>query len=305
MATIATGTDPFFNVYNYCRMESLKAEYPGTFWRVLDLANHDQKTLAENDLNSAMDSLNLNANDNSSCDKSSDQNVSSKDFATLAGAVDAKDLFIFSTSTEWAFFKNAVLKDVAVINRVEKDTGVKGRILVAELASEQMRLFYSDRGWFEKMISPAKVLTSMTQFSWGVLGIKEDTAAAIENNLKATSSPFYIGPEYENILDFSGGDISQERFQRITNHQDHYYAYLYAALFNKEIIAQWQKSGFDISDRPEILATIYNIGFAHSKPKSDPQMGGAALDIDGNQISFGRVAYDFYYSGELLDQFPQ
>ena len=34
-------------------------------------------------------------------------------------------------------------------------------------------------------------------------------------------------------------------------------------------------------------------------------MGGAALDIDGNQISFGRVAYDFYYSGELLDQFPQ
>ena len=109
------------------------------------------------------------------------------------------------------------------------------------------------------------------------------------------------------MLDFSPTptNLEQARFERITDKTDHYYAYLYAALFNKEIIAQWQKKGFDISNRPEILATLYNIGFVHSDPNGSPQIGGAEIDINGNKYSFGRIAYDFYYSGELLDEFPQ
>ena len=305
--TTQNNTDIFFNGNNYCRMKQLKGEYPGTFSRILNLAQNNEKGLAQENLNAAMDNLNLTADSITNCNEMFNTDISSNDFSQLAGTIDNQELFIFATSSEWAFFKNAVLKDQDVIKKVEEETGIKSRVLVAELVAEQMRLFFSDRGWFEKMISPAKVLTSMTQFSWGVLGIKEDTAAMIENNLKSTLSPFYLGSQYENILDFSATttNISQARFERITDHQNHYYAYLYAALFDKEIITQWLGKGFDISNRPEILATIYNIGFAHSEPKSNPQMGGAAIDVAGNKYSFGRVAYDFYYSGELLDEFPQ
>ncbi|MEI6420555.1 MAG: hypothetical protein WCO30_02875 [bacterium] len=91
---------------------------------------------------------------------------------------------------------------------------------------------------------------------------------------------------------------------RITDEHDHYFAYLYAALFNKQIITEWQKAGFDISNRPEILATLYNIGFSHSEPKDDPQIGGAEIDISGKTYSFGGLAYEFYYSGELLNELP-
>lgn len=57
----------------------------------------------------------------------------------------------------------------------------------------------------------------------------------------------------------SGSDA--ERIQRLTNEKDHYYSYLYAAIYMKELMTGWKKSGFDISDRPEIVATLYNIIF--------------------------------------------
>ncbi len=150
-------------------------------------------------------------------------NISSDSFAELAGTVDSQELFIFATSSEWTFFKSAVVKDRDVIDKVSEQTGIKSRILVAELVAEQMRLFFSSRGWFEQMISPAKVLTSMTQFSWGVLGMKDFTAVEVENYLKDSSSPFYPGPEYSDMLDFSPTptNLEQARFERITDKTDH------------------------------------------------------------------------------------
>jgi hypothetical protein len=69
-------------------------------------------------------------------------------------------------------------------------------------------------------------------------------------------------------------------------------------------VVQWQKAGQDISDRPEILATLFNIGLQNSKPKSNPQVGGSKITIDGNDYVFGSLAYEFYYSGDLINEFP-
>jgi hypothetical protein len=72
----------------------------------------------------------------------------------------------------------------------------------------------------------------------------------------------------------------------------------------KQIKNQWQKAGFDISQKPDILATLYNIGFEHSIPKSDPQVGGAMIEINGQTYSFGGLAYQFFISDELKTEFP-
>ncbi len=295
----------FFTKENYCSLKSLQKDFPGTFFRILNLALSNKAELAQNNLNVAIKNLSMVSASAPFCDFVFSTNITKADFESLAHVIDSKNLFLFTDSPEWDFFKNGVLKDADVIRRVEGETGIKGRVLVSELVAEQLRLFYSDRAWFEEAIAPVKVLVSMSQFSWGVLGIKQETALTIEKNLKAPDSAFYLGSEYENKLDFQTENVDSERFQRITDYHDHYYAYLYTALYNKEIIAQWKKEGVDISNRPEILATLYNIGFNHSVPNTDPQMGGAELTIAGNKYSFGRLAYDFYYSGEMLEEFPQ
>ena len=138
----------------------------------------------------------------------------------------------------------------------------------------------------------------------GVTGIKVPTAQTIEKNLKDSTSIFYLGEKYENLLDFQTKNIAQERFNRLTSYKNHYYSYLYAALNVKQINAQWERAGFPIDDRPEILATLYNIGYEVSVPKENPVVGGSGINIKGKRYSFGAVAYEFYYSGELYELFP-
>ncbi|HPV33621.1 MAG TPA: hypothetical protein PLS91_01970, partial [Candidatus Paceibacterota bacterium] len=94
------------------------------------------------------------------------------------------------------------------------------------------------------------------------------------------------------------------RFLRLTDQHDHSHAYLYAALFLKQIMAQWEKAGYNIDDRPEILATLFNLGFTKSAPKAEPAAGGAEIEIGGKAYSFGGLAFQFYYSGELANDFP-
>jgi hypothetical protein len=219
--------------------------------------------------------------------------------------------YYWQTLPEWQVIKVAVQKDQSAIDRAATMSGVPARLIVAQLVVEQLRFFVDDRESFKKFFEPLKILGSETQFSWGVMGVKEDTAIQIENNLKNTSSPFYLGAEYAHLLDFSTasansyGEQKQERFARMTDQHDHYYSYLYAGLYLHEIETQWKSAGFDISARPEILSTLYNVGFANSKPNANPQSGGAAITLDTQTESFGTLAAQFYNSNELLDEFPR
>jgi hypothetical protein len=208
---------------------------------------------------------------------------------------------------EYSTIKIALSKEKTAMTLAEQKTGIKSRIIASILFVEQMRLYNSDTELFKKTFEPLKILGIQSQYSWGVLGLKEDTLIQIENNLKTSTSTFYLGKDYENMLDFpaSTTDIGTARFNRVTEDHNQYYTYLYASLFLKQIEKQWKDFGFDISNRPEILATIYNIGFSHSKPNANPQVGGAEIDIGNNKYSFGRLAYEFYYSDELLDEFPR
>jgi len=214
------------------------------------------------------------------------------------------NVFAWMQTDEWASFHDSVKKDTKMIQDVATKTGVPARMIVAQLVGEQMRLYFTDRELFKSVFAPLKILGSETQFSLGVSGIKEETAIRIENNLKDSQSPFYPGKEYENLLAFKTDSISNERIERITDSHNHYYAYMYTALFIKEIMAQWNNAGFDISQRPEIIATIFNLGFNKSHPNASPQVGGAKIDINGTSYTFGALAYEFYYSGDLYEEFP-
>jgi len=217
--------------------------------------------------------------------------------------ISEQKIFPWNQGEEWGVFKDAVTRDTAVLKRVENETGISSRLIVSILGVEQLRLFYSERESFKQFFAPLKILGVQSQFSWGIMGIKEATAKQIENNLKDASSQFYLGKENENLLDFETNDHDAERFARLTDDHDRYYQYLYSAIYLKQIINQWRNAGFDISRKPEILATLYNIGFENSKPNAEPQAGGSEIDIGNNKYSFGGLAFEIYYSGELTEYF--
>lgn len=205
---------------------------------------------------------------------------------------------------EWSDFKIAVAKDVKLVDSVAQQTDVEGRLIVSCLVGEQIRLFNSDREAYKKWISPLKILSVESMFSFGVTGIKEHTAIQIEEHLKNPKSVYYLGEKYEHLLDFKTNNPTQERISRLTDFHNHYYSYLYAAIFLKQVKMQWERAGFPIDHRPEILVTLFNVGYPQSIPKAHPKVGGSTIKIKEKSYTFGAVAYQFYYSGELFDLFP-
>lgn len=220
--------------------------------------------------------------------------------------------FDWTNIVEWKYFKEAVSKDKKYIDSAAKVAGVEPRYIVACLVGEQVRLFNSRRERFKSLVAPLKTLALETNHSYGVTGIKENTARNIEYYLIDSTSKYYLGKNFEHVLDYDStvnyrnkhNDTNSVRIQRLVQYKDHYYSYLYAGLFIKQIKMQWQRAGFPIDDRPEILASIFNLGYVKSVPKKNPSVGGSSFKIRDQEYTFGSVAYEFYYSGEMADIFP-
>lgn len=235
--------------------------------------------------------------------------------------ISQRNAFEWVNYLEWDDFKIAVAKDKKAIDSVSKVTGVESRLIVACLVGEQIRLFNSNRETYKKVIGPLKILSVESMYSYGVTGIKEHTAKNIEAHLKNPNSEYYLGKEYEHLISYpsdesgvSASAIRDEvdtlsgnnaiRMNRLVNYRDHYYSYLYAALFVKQVMKQWERAGFPIDDRPEILVTLFNVGYPQSVPKKNPLVGGSGIDVHGTRYTFGMITYQFYYSGELSNLFP-
>ena len=204
----------------------------------------------------------------------------------------------------WPALKAAVIKDTAVIYEAARLTGVEPRLIVGCLIGEQVRLFNSKREMYKRYLGPMKVLSVQSQFSLGVNGIKDFTAMQVERNLTNDTSIFYMGKQYEHILDFQTADHQSERFNRLTNYHNHLYSYIYTGCILHQTMLQWKRSGYDIVNRPDILFTLFNLGFQASKPGPDPKCGGSHITVHDEVYTFGVICNDFYFSGELAEQFP-
>ena len=235
--------------------------------------------------------------------------------ATTTAAADSAPTYPNGTpwqnTQEWQVLSAAITKDAPVINQAAQASGVPARLIVANLVVEQLRLFFTERGYYEQFFAPLKILGTQTQFSLGVMGMKDSTAAEVETNLQNPSSPFYPGAQYANLLAYpeasttSSSTLTEARFTRLTDQHNHYYNYLYAGLMMKELETQWQNAGFPIASNVGVISTLYNIGFEYSVPKANPDVGGAAIVINGVTYSFGGLAAQFYSSNLLTNLFPQ
>lgn len=219
-------------------------------------------------------------------------------------AKDTASIYKWMNIDVWKDFKIALLKDRNIIDSVAKVTGVEPRMIVAVLLGEQIRMFTSNRDLYKRWLAPLKLLLIENRITYGVTGIMENTALRIETNLKDSLSEYYIGSKFSHMLDFPANiDVQAERLRRLRD-DSHYYSYLYTALMLKQTIQKWKVNGVDISERPEILSTIFNIGFHKVVPNPNPKVGGSKIEIDGITYTFGSLSYEFYYSGEMVEYFP-
>jgi hypothetical protein len=212
-------------------------------------------------------------------------------------------------TVQWEVVKGGLQKDQAIINRVASETGVSARMIAAAVVPEQIRFFAEDsnREVFKRYFEPLKILASLSQFSLGVSGMKQKTAEEVERYANDSQSTFYPGDGLSTLIAYSSSstDKSTELFNRLTNEDDHYYSYLYTAIYLKEIEMQWKRAGYDVSGRPDVLVTLFNLGFAASEPKPKPQVAGAPITLGGQKYSFGDLGATFYHSDELLTEFPR
>ncbi len=211
----------------------------------------------------------------------------------------------WADTDQWNLMREVFTRDQDIIKKAAADVGVSPRLILGGVIGEQFRFFNSRRESFKSYFEPLKILASLSNTSFGIAGLKPKTVLQIEEHLKDDSSPFYLGSEMEHIVDYTNPNgLESQRLDRITNAKNPYYPYLYVGLYIKQIETQWEKAGYDISNRPEVLATLYNLGFYYSVPKPNPQVGGTVININNVDYTFGDIAYEFYYSGELADIFP-
>ena len=146
------------------------------------------------------------------------QNLNNRD-----NQVTGLSVFEWMNIEEWKYFKEAVSKDKKWIDSAARVTGVEGRFIVACLVGEQVRLFNSRREKFKEFVAPLKSLALETNLSYGVTGIKENTAIRIEQYLKDSTSVYYLGDEYAHLLDYDStvdytnsiNDTMHVRLQRL------------------------------------------------------------------------------------------
>ena len=205
---------------------------------------------------------------------------------------------------EWQALRGSLEHDKLLIEEAGRLTGVEPRMIASCLVGEQIRLFNTKREQIKRYLGPLKALSVQSQFSYGVNGIKLSTAKMVEDNLRDTASPFYMGPDYEHLLDFESDDHETERYNRLVDYGNNLYSYIYTGCILHQTMLQWRRAGYEISNQPDILFTLFNVGFSQSEPKANPQCGGSRITIDDITYTFGAIGFDFYYSGELIDAFP-
>lgn len=212
----------------------------------------------------------------------------------------------WNQTPEWDTVMGGLQKDAAILARVSQETGVSARMIATVVVPEQTRFFTSNREVFKRYFEPLKILGSLSQFSLGVSGIKEETAQKIEQYANDPASPFYPGPGVSDLLTYKeGANQSSELFNRLTDANDHYYSLLYTAVYIKEIQEQWRRAGYDISNNPGAVATLFNVGFQASNPNASPRTAGAVIETGGRQYAYGELGALFYNSNELTDVFPK
>lgn len=98
--------------------------------------------------------------------------------------------------------------------------------------------------------------------SLGFAQVKMKTAYFIEKQLSDSTSKFYCGKKYENIL-----KVSKTPYLLIEKLKNDSLNILYAAAYLRVIQSFWSKNGYSIDKKAEIIGSLYQLGLFYPNGK--------------------------------------
>ena len=124
--------------------------------------------------------------------------------------------------------------------------------------------------------------------SIGFSQVKMKTAYFIERQLSDSITGFYCGKKYKNVL-----QVSETPFQIIEKLKIDSLNILYAAAYLKIIQSFWQKRGYSIDNKPEIIGSLYQLGLFHPdgkvrEPHFNPKPNKFGEKVKESLIYFGK-----------------
>lgn len=166
---------------------------------------------------------------------------------------------------------------IDIIKKASRLFNIDYKILCSIIYSERTLNFNWEDEALDIIIAKSGLNSSI-----GFCQIKIKTAYWIENQLSDITSVYYPGNNYQRII-----SISESKIEIIKKLENDTINILYAAAYLRIIISRWMKEDIFISDRPDILGTLYSSGlfysdgserFPNNKPKSN-DFGKRVIEI--------------------------
>ncbi len=208
--------------------------------------------------------------------------------ADSAGAPVRGNVFAWAHEPAWDSCALAVRRDLPAIRAAAAHAGLSPRLVALPAICEQLRRAESFRETYKRFFSR---FIPTGNLSMGVTGLKPETLRQM--------APYFPAAD-RAALD----SLSDTALVARLKSPDHSWSYLYAALCLSAIRTRWAASGVDLSRRPEIVMTVYNLGSGRCPPRNDPQAGGAIFRLGDKTYTFGSFAWEFYWSGILYPELP-
>ncbi len=215
--------------------------------------------------------------------------------ATMLRAIDSsRDVVVPGTVFEWSRTEAwdstmaALRADLPAILAAAREMDLSPRLVALPALCEQLRRAESFRDRYKRMFGQ---FIPTGNLSMGVTGVKPETVRKLSK---------WCEPRFRYLVD----SVPDEEIARRLQSGNHLWSYRYAALCLRCIRAQWAEAGVDLSQRPEILMTIYNLGMNKCPPRQNPQAGGAIFSLEEIEYTFGSFAWEFYWSGRAYPELP-
>jgi len=206
----------------------------------------------------------------------------------------------FVSSAEFTYLLDKIHTDTdnfyaSHIQEASERFDINPSLIKSAILTEQLRWFFTYRWLMKQVIASQKYMMVMQQMSRWIWWIKAKTARDIEEYI-ATNHPDYRRDTF--AFDSTAWQaIDNERYARLTDIKNYYRQIMYVAANLAMNADQRQEAGTDIRNNPWVLLTLYNIWAR--PPHDNPDIGWAALNIDGQQFSFGWLAMMIYYVLEM------
>jgi len=198
-----------------------------------------------------------------------------------------REHFIFQGQDE-AIVQKTLADKAHDINDAAKKLDISPRLLASVIYTE-LRLNVNLLDSFERVYVSLGNNTSI-----GLAQIRINTAKWIIDTVTDSNSYYFLESKYHEWL--PKYERREDIVEILENDSTNC---LLAAFHLRQITTRWKHTGFDIWDRPDIVATLYSYGLFRRDDNSEIVPHAKP---EGN--FFGKVAADFFYSEKMRRYFP-